>query len=486
MTTNGKTTSSSKKVSTKDAHFQNVSRRKYLVGPIAFLHMLGISIYSGTTTLYYPYNIGKELFPNSSTEREKSSICNTNTNTTDTDNGKIIQSEVATFLIYVAICGGIPCILANLFFGSISDRFETKRLLLFPAIGVLISQFCMIAFMYFDIELYYFLIPSSLLGLTGETFALIQFTLSYASKITKNGKERTVAMGLMEIFIGMGVLLGGLVAGYIIQDAGYIWSIVADCVVISCNLILICLLPEIMERKMKEPWRCLDVIRSFQKSLQFYYSKSYSGIRWKYNIGLAILVIGWVTVIGRNNTEVLFIISPPFCLNPVDVGWFHAARGIMQHGIAMVLIRVFVIRLSPETIAIIGAISGLIAFVVEGITSSKVVLFLTTVIGFGTSLGIVMMRSIMSRETPGDKQGALFGGMSAVQTACTYFGSMLFSAIYKDTVYFYEGTIFLLMAGLVFLSLILCVLLIIIPKLMGNEYDLQTKKSKIQELKVKV
>jgi hypothetical protein len=52
--------------------------------------------------------------------------------------------------------------------------------------------------------------------------------------------------------------------------------------------------------------------------------------------------------------------------------------------------------------------------------------------------------------------GALFGGMSAVQTACNFFGSLLFSAIYKDTVYFYKGTIFLLMAGMVFISLILC------------------------------
>ncbi|XP_048733880.2 solute carrier family 46 member 3-like [Ostrea edulis] len=474
------------KVPTVEAHFKNVSRRKYLIGPITFLHLLGFSIYNGTTTLYYPYSIGRELFPNSSMGREKSSICNTNTNTTDTDNGKIIQSEVATFLIYVAISAGIPCILANLFFGSISDRFEIKRLLLFPAIGILISQFFMIAFMYFDIELYYLLIPSSLLGLTGETFALIQFTLSYASKITKNGKERTVAMGLMEICIGMGILIGGVIAGYIIQAAGYIWSVVTACLVIFCNLILMCLLPEIIERKTKEPWRCLDLIKSFQKSLQFYYSKSYSGIRWKYNIGLAILVVGWVTVIGRNNTEVLFIISPPFCLNPIDVGWFHAARGIMQHGIAMVLIRVFVTCLSPEAMAIIGAISGVIAFVVEGITSSKVVLFLTTVIGFGTSMGIVMMRVIMSRETPGDKQGALFGGMAAVQTACTFFGSMLFSAIYKDTVYFYKGTIFLIMAGLVFLSLILCLLLVIIPKFMGKEYDLQSKKSKILELDVKL
>jgi MFS family permease len=372
-----KFTGSSEKDSTEDDQFQSLSRRKYLIGPITFLHLLGFSIYNGTTTLYYPYKIGKELFPNTSTEREKSSICNSNINTTDTDNGKIIQSEVATYLIYVAICIGIPCIFANLLFGSISDRFEAKRMLLVPAIGLLTSQFVMVMFIYFNIKLYYLLIPQLLLAFTGETFALTQFTLSYASKITRNGKERTVTMGVMDIFIGIGILLGGIIAGYIIEAAGYIWSIVTASLIIICNLILICLLPEIIKERAKNPWRCFDLIRSFQKSMQFYYSKSYSGIRWKYNIGLAILIVGWMTVIGRNNTEVLFIISPPFCLNSVDVGWFHAARGIMQHGVAMVLIRVFVTCLSPETMAAVGAISAAISFVVEGITSSSVVLFLS-------------------------------------------------------------------------------------------------------------
>ena len=52
-------------------------------------------------------------------------------------------------------------------------------------------------------------------------------------------------------------------------------------------------------------------------------------------------------------------------------------------------------------------------------------------------------------------KGALFGGMSAFQTACTFFGSLIFSAIYRGTIYVFKGTIFLLMAGMFFISLIL-------------------------------
>lgn len=51
--------------------------------------------------------------------------------------------------------------------------------------------------------------------------------------------------------------------------------------------------------------------------------------------------------------------------------------------------------------------------------------------------------------------GALFGGMAAAQTAGTYFGSLVFGAIYESTVYLFNGTVFMFMAGLCFISFVL-------------------------------
>ncbi|XP_061174878.1 lysosomal proton-coupled steroid conjugate and bile acid symporter SLC46A3-like [Saccostrea echinata] len=466
--------------STCDSNFEKLSGRKYLIGPITFMHLFGFSIFSATATLYYPYNVGKSLFSNSSTENGKSSVCSSNLNASETEHSKIIQSEVAMFLMYLAVCEGIPCILSNLLLGSISDRVGRKKMLIIPTIGLLFAEVLMIIFMYFEFKLYYLLIPLILHGFSGEAFANIQFALSYTSDITGNNKKRTVAMGFMEIFIGMGLLVGGVVAGYVIRDGGYLWSMITAFPITLSNIILICLLPETRKRKIKEPWHCMNVLRSLHKSLQFYYSKNYSGMRLKYNICISICVIGFMTIIGRNQTEVLYIISPPFCLSTVNVGWFHAIRGVMQHGISMILIRVFVICLRAETIAVLGAVSGTISFIAEGLTSSTVVLFLTPVIGLGMSLGIVMMRSIMSRETPNESQGALFGGMAAVQTACTFFGSLIFSALYRNTVYYFQGTVFLLMAAMFSISLVLSLSLTFIPKLRRIEYDLEVKENKTE------
>ena len=62
------------------------SKRKYLVGSIAFLHLLGYGIFSTTIFLYFPYNVSKTLFVNLTVENEKSAVCGSNTNTTGEEN----------------------------------------------------------------------------------------------------------------------------------------------------------------------------------------------------------------------------------------------------------------------------------------------------------------------------------------------------------------------------------------------------------------
>jgi hypothetical protein len=60
----------------------------------------------------------------------------------------------------------------------------------------------------------------------------------------------------------------------------------------------------------------------------------------------------------------------------VLVGWFHAAQQAVQQGIVMILIRVFLIFMNAEAVSIMGAISGIAGFVVQGLAVSNTVLFL--------------------------------------------------------------------------------------------------------------
>lgn len=350
------------------------SRRKYLIGPIVFLHLFTFSMFNTIINLYYPYHAGKELFPNESLTSEESSLCQSNANSSST-NEQIVQSVVAEYFLYASVCMGIPCLISNIFIGSISDRYGRKKLLFVPTFGLLIAQIVVVVFMYVNVSLYYFLIPSIFLSIMGDIFAVFQIALSYVSDITEGTKMRTVGIALVELFVGMGTLLGGVIAGYLIQSIGYIWTLIIATIVKCANLVNILLLPSTIPPT-KTPWSIRETVGSLKESFQFYYSRQFAGTRWKYNLSLAIFIIVNMATIGRDGVETLYIISPPFCFTPVLVGWFHATNSVMQQAIAMILIRLFLKFFSNEVLAMFGALSGITYFVIETAARSTLMLFL--------------------------------------------------------------------------------------------------------------
>ena len=61
------------------------------------------------------------------------------------------------------------------------------------------------------------------------------------SDITELSKSRTVRIALMEMVIGIGILLSGISAGYLIQSIEYMWTVY--------NITLIFLPPETFQPK---------------------------------------------------------------------------------------------------------------------------------------------------------------------------------------------------------------------------------------------
>lgn len=349
------------------------SRRKYLIGPIVFLHLFTFSMFNTVINLYYPYHAGKELFPNESVTSEESSLCQSNENSSST-NEQIVQSVVAEYFLYASVCMGIPCLISNIFIGSISNRYGRKKLLFVPTFGLLVAQIIVVVFMYVKLSLYYFLIPSIFLSIMGDIFAVFQIALSYVSDITEGTKRRTVGIAFVELFVGMGTLLGGVFAGYLIQSVGYIWTLSIATIVKCANLVNILLLPSTIPPG-KTPWSIKETIGSLKESFQFYYSRQFARTRWKYNLSLATFIIVNMATIGRDGVETLYILSPPFCFTPVLVEWFHATNSVMQQAIAMLLIRIFLKFFSNEFLAMFGALSGITYFVIETAAHSTLMLF---------------------------------------------------------------------------------------------------------------
>lgn len=148
-------------------------------------------------------------------------------------------------------------------------------MLFVPTFGLLVAQIIVVVFMYVKVSLYYFLI---FLSIMGDIFAVFQIALSYVSDITEGTERRTVGIAFVELFVGMGTLLGGVFAGYLIQSVGYIWTLSIATIVKCANLVNILLLPSTIPPT-KTPWSIKETIGSLKESFQFYYSRQFAGTR---------------------------------------------------------------------------------------------------------------------------------------------------------------------------------------------------------------
>lgn len=85
-------------------------------------------------------------------------------------------------------------------------------------------------------------------------------------------------MACIECCFGMGVVVSGLLAGYVVEAFGYIWSVVISA---SCKLINICFIcclpPTDIQNKQHYPWTLKTVGKFLKQCLEFYYSKKYDG-----------------------------------------------------------------------------------------------------------------------------------------------------------------------------------------------------------------
>lgn len=81
-------------------------------------------------------------------------------------------------------------------------------MLFVPTFGLLVAQIIVVVFMYVKVSLYYFLI---FLSIMGDIVAVFQIALSYVSDITEGTERRTVGIAFVELFVGIGTLLGGVI-----------------------------------------------------------------------------------------------------------------------------------------------------------------------------------------------------------------------------------------------------------------------------------
>ncbi|XP_069116200.1 lysosomal proton-coupled steroid conjugate and bile acid symporter SLC46A3-like [Argopecten irradians] len=425
-----------------------------LIGVVLMFNLFAVLLSSLVTTQYVVVYLQKDMFPNSTSLTSNVTTCNLNKSTEEFKERTAVQQAASKLNIYLKLMENLPAIVTSGVIGGLSDRFGRTRVLTFTTSCFFLSTCVFSIIVYLEVDVYYFLISSVLYGTGGGLYGALSIGFAYVSDITSHGKQRTLMITILEASIGIGASLSGFVSGFIIEGVGFFYAGLCVCAASACSvLVAIFLLPN--SRPSEVLLSKTSILENARAAFSFYIRAS--PMRHKYILLIIAFLVGSFSLLGKLSAEVLYELNVPFCWTSVKVGYYSAISISTSMIIGVALVKLLQMFFKEEIIGIFSCISAMTASIVEAFAYNDAMIFSVPVIGFLSTLIYPMTRSLLSKLTSADRQGALFAGVAVAEIVANLGSNVGASAIYSATVGSFRGSVFLVFASLSFLTM--CILL---------------------------
>ncbi|XP_021357304.1 solute carrier family 46 member 3-like [Mizuhopecten yessoensis] len=435
------------------------------MGPCLTIHLYSY-LYCNMVIAQYVYSyLAKQKYPDTSfLSNNGDSQCYTNKTSPAYIERTDAQTMASDWLMLSSVFACAPGIVTDVVMGSLSDKHGRKHFVVISLIGTFLKTLLIAMGMSTDISVTYFFLFIGIEGLTGGWCFVLSIAYAYVSDLTASNNTRTFANTLVEIFVGFGLVLSGVTAGYLIKNVGFVYSMIVISALNALNLIMILLfLPESLDKSKRQT---TDMLHLFKSAFAFYTrDTSTDGKRWKY-ILLMLSYIGLtMSIVGRQSIEQLYQLNVPFCWNSVKIGWYSSINDVVRNVIGLCSIKCLQSCLFDEIIVIVSGLSSVFAYTLEALAVNDVMLMIVPVVGIFSILASPVIRSIMSKMTSPDKQGALFAGVAVMQSVCTVLSEVTSKSTYTATVDSFRGSVFLVFGGFSVFLLVTFIIFIIASKL---------------------
>lgn len=414
------------------------------LGLVLMFALFALLLSSLITTQYVVHFFQREMFPNSTLSTSNASACNVNKSTEDYYERTAVQKAASEYNIYKTLVEGIPSLIISGVLGGLGDKYGRSQMLIYSMSMSTLSGCIYSVIVYFEVDVHYLLVASAVYSLGGGLFGILSICFAYISDVTSPGKLRTLMITLLEASVGIGLAVSGFVSGFIIERIGFFYGSLCVGAASLCSLlVVIFFLPNSRPHSMLLSGT--TSLENARASFEFYIRASPK--RHKYILAIIIFMFATFSAIGQPIVDVLYQLNVPFCWSSVKVGYYSALANALRLIFGAASVKILQNCFKEEMIGILSSMSGMAACILEAFAINDTMLFMVPVTGCLGTIVIPMTRSIMSKLTPGEKQGALFAGIAAVEISANIASNLGASAIYIATVGTIRGFVFLVFAG---------------------------------------
>nr|XP_018671691.1 proton-coupled folate transporter-like [Ciona intestinalis] len=416
------------------------------VEPLLFSSMMFITMY---TMISQQYIYKRFSFDNGLINATgKYSQCFLNSTDPRAQLEKKVSAETSLWVLYLNVAGVVPSVISATLIGSWGDTVGRRKPMISVYLGAVVMISIYISVFHFRLPLYVLLIGRLVCGLSGDFTALLASCFAYVADISST-QSRTIRFAVAEASIGIGGVVGSFVTGAWVKQQGLelpLWLPFA--LTIFGFVYTLFLLPESIQR---------DDVSFFQDLKKLFTCNPFVGLWRMLTLEakrgkqlLSVLFCFFLVLVlynGYSDVIVVYELSPPFCWTSDQIGY----GSMITAGsfiVALVAFKLLNNRCSDWWFVFIGVVSMTTSFLILAFAKQSWNIYLACSIGILCTMPVTAIRSMLSRLVNPEEQGSIFALVACAQTISQFSASVMYNTIYKETVAFFPGTVFLVAVGI--------------------------------------
>ncbi|KAL3872557.1 hypothetical protein ACJMK2_035780 [Sinanodonta woodiana] len=370
-----------------------------------------------------------------------------------------IQKDASDQFLYLSLASNIPSAILIFFLGSLSDKLGRKYFLLAAIVGGALKQIVYVIVMYWNLSIGILYVGNALESLTGGMGATLMATFAIIADICPPGRQRAIRITLLEAIIAVVVGLALLGAAFWLHYSNYtIPTLVMLGLSVVNIFVCIIFIPETRQTRTESSQ---DGVTAQLTRCFTVYTRKIENRRWKLLLCLFCFFLASASTLAKSSVWTLFVLHQPFCWSQLHVNIFNAVQICLLWSSSIVFVKFLHHRLGDSGLILIGTTSGTIGMVILSLAEAGWWIYVSAVASLFLSVLIPMFRAAMSHLVSPEEQGAMFAGIGSVEMLSNGVGGLAFSLIYKATVDWFPGFVFLVIALLLTTVFILSTILLV-------------------------
>ncbi|XP_059178200.1 uncharacterized protein LOC131957420 [Physella acuta] len=373
----------------------------------------------------------------------------------DKDLVEQVQDMTSNLTLYLDVILYVLGMVSNMALGACANLIRRKVLLLAPLTGFFIKCATLSSIIYWELSLDWLYMAYAVDGICGNSIGMLLGSFLYTSDITSRDNKRTLGVAIVEAAKGVVSAAVYVVAGQLIEKAGFLVPALVATGLQALAIILVCFLPDRKPKDLEQRATFWSVSGAVREMLSPFLLPENQRLRRMSLLAALTFCVLFIARTGVDKIRNLYLMNLPFCFDAITIGWFMFARDAGHYAFTVFAVSCLYRCLPGFGLGILGTLSNIAAFLMYAFAQNYWQIYIAPVLGFGETLTFTVIRGEGSRLLGPEYQASWFASLAVLESISLAISAPVFIPIYTATLGGFTGSVYVGCAGVLLVVLLM-------------------------------